>query len=91
VSDTIDIRCAKCGAAMRVHAPSVAMAHDWRMSQVSLIPGWSIDERKCRTCGSYNAPMIVNIQTEWVGFDAPAEERRVQPASLADMKGLKIV
>ena len=88
MNETIEIKCGKCGNPMRVHQPTVTMAHDWRVSQVGLIPSWSLDERKCRECGSMNAPMIMNIATDWVAFEPPQEDKRVQPASMDDMKNL---
>jgi hypothetical protein len=87
--DVIEIACAKCGSPMRLHLPLVAMAHDSRLSQVSLVPSWSIDERKCRECGTINAPMVTKIQTEWIGYDDPNDQKLIQPATISDLARLQ--
>jgi hypothetical protein len=89
--ETKDISCAKCGNPMRVHMPLVAMAHDARLSQVSIIPSWSLEERKCKVCGALNAPMILEIKSDWVAFEPPAEEQRIKPATAADLGGLRAI
>lgn len=85
--DTTEIKCGKCGAPLRIHIPQIGMAHDHRMSQVTILPSWSLDERECKQCGSLNAPMIMKIETDWVAYENPA--KLVQAATPEDVSKIK--
>jgi hypothetical protein len=72
--ETIDLLCGKCQAPMRVHKPVMVRADNGMMSQIALIPTWSLDERKCNACGAINAPVFVpQLSYAWMAFEAPKE------------------
>ncbi len=62
-------KCPKCGTELNIHAPAIVAHHDAHMSQVSLIPSWSMDERTCRGCGCIVAPRIRKIDIEIVPYE----------------------
>jgi hypothetical protein len=88
--ETIEIECPKCKAKIRVHQHFVATVHDSKISQVTLIPSWSIDERTCHGCGSIVAPTIIAIQHAYAAYDPPKEQPRIIVPSLNPPRDLKI-
>ncbi len=84
--NTIELNCGKCGQKVRLHNPVVTRVDDAYCSAVILLPSWSVDERKCPSCGYIISPVFANsLPYAWVSR-APAEKeekpRIIQPGAL---------
>lgn len=74
---TIEINCAGCGSPMRVHPPGMAHFANQYISQVSVFPSWSLDERTCRECKTVNVCVVKTVETVWIAFaPKPGEEQK---------------
>jgi hypothetical protein len=79
-NETIKISCGKCKQEMRVHKPALVRIDNGLVTQVSLVPSWSPDERICRNCGAVNAPRIPNdFPFVWVAYEQPKMQNIVEP------------
>lgn len=78
-TDTIDIKCAGCGASMRVHKPMLLRQANPGVAIVVLYPSWSVDERICKSCKTLTSPVLSKVEVAWVAFKPgpPQEERRI--------------
>jgi|PlaIllAssembly_1097288.scaffolds.fasta_scaffold2636221_1 hypothetical protein len=78
-SDIIEIKCAGCGAPMRVHKPMLLRQANPSISFVILYPAWSVDERICKGCKTLTGPVLAKVELSWVAFrpNQPQEERRI--------------
>jgi hypothetical protein len=88
--ETQEIQCPKCQTKMRIHVHLMATVHDGHMSQVTLLPSWSTDERICPGCGSMIAPIIMEIKHGYTAYDPPKEQPRIIPASIPIPRNLKL-
>jgi hypothetical protein len=76
---TIDLKCSKCGALFQIHEPAIVGAMNEYITQVSIVPTWSIDERLCQSCGTFYGPVIKKPEVVWVPMEKPKqmEEKRI--------------
>ena len=83
MSEMVQVKCPKCGNEMRMHQPIVVRIDNGYMSQITLIPSWSPDERVCRSCGSVVSAIFGSqLPTAWVAMEPepiPEEKRIVAP------------
>jgi len=74
---------------MRQHKPEAVLINNEKMTQLTLIPTWSQDERECRNCHQIIAPVIGDFQ---IGMQAykPAADKRIQLADATALAKLKV-
>jgi hypothetical protein len=89
MSETVEIECPKCKARMRMHQPLIVRIDNGLISQVTLVPSWSADERQCKGCGSIVSPIFaMQIPMLWAAMEpdqipeAPPEPSRIVIPSL---------
>lgn len=87
MTDVVEIKCGKCQATMRVHKPLLHRLENPSLSQLTLLPAWSIEERKCKGCGAVNGPIFGEAKLAWVAFHA-AEKPRVELARAEELEAL---
>jgi len=79
----VKIKCPKCGGDLRIHQPVIVRLDNGVMSQVTLVPGWSADERMCKGCGSMVSPVFTaELPIMWAAMEAsqePEEKKIIQP------------
>lgn len=74
-SPTIEINCSCCFKPMRVHAPGAAHSANKYISQVSVFPTWSLDERICPDCSTMNVCAIKTFETVWITLQEKQGEK----------------
>jgi hypothetical protein len=86
MSDLLNIKCARCGTDMQIHQPYLLRTDNGFVSQITLIPSWSVDERICPACGSINSPILPQeLALGWAAFEAPKQleqNRIIKPGAL---------
>jgi hypothetical protein len=75
------INCGKCATPYRVHGPALMRVSTPALSQATLFPSWSVDERMCPKCKTVNAPVLGDLQILWVPMEAK-EPNRIVPATM---------
>jgi hypothetical protein len=74
----VEVNCGKCGNKMRLHKPHLVRGDGPLMSQVTLVPSWSVTERKCQSCGCLIFPVLAQEQMiGWMTAEQPAEAPRI--------------
>jgi hypothetical protein len=89
MTELVQVKCPKCQQDMRIHQPMIVRVDNGVMSQVSLVPSWSADERVCQNCGSTVAPVFApELPIGWVAMqqEQPAEQKRI---ILPTLQGIK--
>lgn len=74
-------KCLQCSADMSLHQPqSVSITNEF-ITQLTLVPTYSIDERVCRKCGALHVPVIMKADLGWSVLAPKKEEKRIIEAS----------
>jgi hypothetical protein len=77
--ELIKVKCV-CGEEMNIHAPVVVQTFQAGMLQCSIIPDWSLDERRCRNCRKVLVPQFQKIELGWASAEMPEEKRIIVPS-----------
>jgi hypothetical protein len=82
MSEKVAIKCGKCGHEYSVHAPILIPNNTPFVSSLTLIPSWSIEERRCPECRAVNGPALMpEARYAWAAFDVPEDSRIVIPSA----------
>jgi hypothetical protein len=82
MSERVEITCGKCQNKYSVHAPILVPNNTPFISQLSLIPSWSVEERRCPECRAVNGPALMpEAKYTWVAFEVPEESRIIVPSA----------
>ena len=81
--DTVQIKCPKCGTDNRLHTPVIVRSDNGVLSQVTLVPAWSPQERVCPGCKSIIAPMLLpEVRYQWVAMEPAAMPVEEEPSRI---------
>jgi hypothetical protein len=88
-TEIIEVRC-QCGAMLSVHKPDVIGVNQNGLAQVTVIPTWSTDERKCPHCRMVLTPVFNSIGIGWQAVEVTEESKVIIPA-MQIPQGLRVV